>query len=392
MALPSGPQPFTREFDRLFDAFFGGERAVAALGPADGPRRGRRPLRAEGRPARCGRGGRVDRGAGRDAHHRRRAQRRGARRAPARVVPLRAHVRLASAARCRFPRASTTTGSRRVRPRRARGADPQARGAQARAKVEIKAGRGQRQAGRRSRARRRRRRPGEAAHLAWRECAGLHHRRPRRVRPRGRPSYRATARSGRRPSCRWRRTATVKTLQSAEVADARLRHGARQHLPPVHPAGARADRRARRAARVHGLGPARSSPTPAATRCSRWATARWPRRSSAGAASAKSMIVAIEEEGVRFRSYLAGEERFMGPETSMEVQAALGSDIALAFDECTPFHVDRDYTASSMAAHPPLARPLPRLARRARTARTSSCSGSSRAGCTRTCAPSRPPT
>ncbi len=62
----------------------------------------------------------------------------------------------------------------------------------------------------------------------------------------------------------------------------------------------------------------------------------------------KSMIVSIEEEGVRFRSYLAGEERFMGPETSMEIQAALGSDIALVFDECTPFHVDRDYTASSM--------------------------------------------
>lgn len=38
----------------------------------------------------------------------------------------------------------------------------------------------------------------------------------------------------------------------------------------------------------------------------------------------------------------------MGPETSMEVQAALGSDIALAFDECTPFHVERDYTAQSM--------------------------------------------
>ena len=62
----------------------------------------------------------------------------------------------------------------------------------------------------------------------------------------------------------------------------------------------------------------------------------------------KSRIVAIEEEGVRFRSYLQGEERFMGPETSMEIQAALGSDIALAFDECTPFHVDREYTASSM--------------------------------------------
>jgi queuine tRNA-ribosyltransferase len=60
------------------------------------------------------------------------------------------------------------------------------------------------------------------------------------------------------------------------------------------------------------------------------------------------MVLAIEEKGVRFRSYLDGSERFMGPETSMEVQAALGSDIALAFDECTPFHVERDYTARSM--------------------------------------------
>jgi queuine tRNA-ribosyltransferase len=62
----------------------------------------------------------------------------------------------------------------------------------------------------------------------------------------------------------------------------------------------------------------------------------------------ESMVLAIEERGVRFRSYLDGSERFMGPETSMEVQAALGSDIALAFDECTPFHVERDYTARSM--------------------------------------------
>jgi queuine tRNA-ribosyltransferase len=63
----------------------------------------------------------------------------------------------------------------------------------------------------------------------------------------------------------------------------------------------------------------------------------------------ESRIVAIDEEGVRFRSYADGSERFMGPETSMKVQAALGSDIALAFDECTPFHVDRDYTARSTA-------------------------------------------
>jgi queuine tRNA-ribosyltransferase len=58
-------------------------------------------------------------------------------------------------------------------------------------------------------------------------------------------------------------------------------------------------------------------------------------------------IVAIEEEGVRYRSYLDGSERFMGPETSMQIQANLGSDIALVFDECTPFHADREYTARS---------------------------------------------
>src|SRR3954452_12370787 len=58
-------------------------------------------------------------------------------------------------------------------------------------------------------------------------------------------------------------------------------------------------------------------------------------------------MVSIEERGVTFRSYLDGSEHFMGPETSMEVQAALRSDVALVFDECTPFHVDRDYTARS---------------------------------------------
>ena len=58
-------------------------------------------------------------------------------------------------------------------------------------------------------------------------------------------------------------------------------------------------------------------------------------------------ILKIEEEGVTFRSYLDGSTKFMGPETSMEVQAALNSDIALVFDECTPFHVTREYTARS---------------------------------------------
>jgi queuine tRNA-ribosyltransferase len=59
-------------------------------------------------------------------------------------------------------------------------------------------------------------------------------------------------------------------------------------------------------------------------------------------------ILEIAENGVRFRSYLDGGERFIGPEVSMAVQAALHSDIALVFDECTPFHVSRDYIARSM--------------------------------------------
>src|SRR4051794_33950560 len=58
-------------------------------------------------------------------------------------------------------------------------------------------------------------------------------------------------------------------------------------------------------------------------------------------------VLAIEEAGVTFRSYVDGAELFMGPETSMAIQAALGSDIALVFDECTPFNVQRDYTARS---------------------------------------------
>jgi queuine tRNA-ribosyltransferase len=58
-------------------------------------------------------------------------------------------------------------------------------------------------------------------------------------------------------------------------------------------------------------------------------------------------VLQIDEQGVRFRSYVDGSERFIGPETSMEVQAKLGSDIALVFDECTPYNIDREYTARS---------------------------------------------
>jgi len=69
-------------------------------------------------------------------------------------------------------------------------------------------------------------------------------------------------------------------------------------------------------------------------------------RSGTGGGSSGA-ILEIAEEGVRFRSYIDGGERFLAPETSMSVQAALHSDIALVLDECTPFHVTRDYTARS---------------------------------------------
>ncbi len=67
-----------------------------------------------------------------------------------------------------------------------------------------------------------------------------------------------------------------------------------------------------------------------------------------GRRSGKGSVLEIGEQGVRFRSYLDGSEQFLGPQESMAVQAALGSDIALTFDECTPYHADRDYTARSM--------------------------------------------
>jgi queuine tRNA-ribosyltransferase len=70
-------------------------------------------------------------------------------------------------------------------------------------------------------------------------------------------------------------------------------------------------------------------------------------RGRRGGAESSGAILSVDEDGVRFRSYVDGSEHFLGPETSMSVQAALGSDIAVVLDECTPFHATRDYTAKS---------------------------------------------
>ncbi|MDR1233256.1 MAG: tRNA guanosine(34) transglycosylase Tgt [Puniceicoccales bacterium] len=59
-------------------------------------------------------------------------------------------------------------------------------------------------------------------------------------------------------------------------------------------------------------------------------------------------LLKITEEGALFRSYIDGTKHWLTPEISIQVQKKLGADIILALDECTPFHADRKYTASSM--------------------------------------------
>ena len=56
----------------------------------------------------------------------------------------------------------------------------------------------------------------------------------------------------------------------------------------------------------------------------------------------------IREDGVEFRSLLDGRTHFFTPESVMEIEQALGADIAMAFDECAPFPSDRAYTIAAM--------------------------------------------
>jgi queuine tRNA-ribosyltransferase len=56
----------------------------------------------------------------------------------------------------------------------------------------------------------------------------------------------------------------------------------------------------------------------------------------------------MSEEGVRFSSHIDGSKHMLSPETSMEIQRLLGSDIVMAFDECTPFPAKEGVAAQSM--------------------------------------------
>ncbi|MBQ8897030.1 MAG: tRNA guanosine(34) transglycosylase Tgt [Clostridia bacterium] len=60
-----------------------------------------------------------------------------------------------------------------------------------------------------------------------------------------------------------------------------------------------------------------------------------------------STLRKITEEGVNFASHIDGHRIFMGPEESMQIQSALGSDIAMAFDECVANPSPREYVERS---------------------------------------------
>ncbi|MGA9670825.1 MAG: tRNA guanosine(34) transglycosylase Tgt [Terracidiphilus sp.] len=61
-----------------------------------------------------------------------------------------------------------------------------------------------------------------------------------------------------------------------------------------------------------------------------------------------SQLRKVTDEGVRFRSHLDGSSHFFTPEHSMDVQIALGADIAMAFDECTEYPADRNRAQESL--------------------------------------------
>ncbi|MEX1147222.1 MAG: tRNA guanosine(34) transglycosylase Tgt [Sphingomonadales bacterium] len=79
----------------------------------------------------------------------------------------------------------------------------------------------------------------------------------------------------------------------------------------------------------------------------------WPRPILTDSGGFQVMSLAklrkITEEGVAFQSHIDGSRHMLSPERSMEIQSLLGSDIVMAFDECTPWPASHDVAAKSMA-------------------------------------------
>jgi queuine tRNA-ribosyltransferase len=61
------------------------------------------------------------------------------------------------------------------------------------------------------------------------------------------------------------------------------------------------------------------------------------------------LLTKLHEDGATFRSPRDGAYHTLTPESSIDIQRQLGADMIVVLDECTPFHVDRDYTARSLA-------------------------------------------
>ncbi|MDR0555626.1 MAG: tRNA guanosine(34) transglycosylase Tgt [Holosporaceae bacterium] len=67
-----------------------------------------------------------------------------------------------------------------------------------------------------------------------------------------------------------------------------------------------------------------------------------------GRRSGTSNLIEINEQGAVFKSYWDGNVQLLTPEKSVETQRNLGADLIVAFDECTPYHSDKNYTAAAM--------------------------------------------
>jgi queuine tRNA-ribosyltransferase len=76
----------------------------------------------------------------------------------------------------------------------------------------------------------------------------------------------------------------------------------------------------------------------------------WPILTDSGGFQVFSLsaLRKIEDEGVHFKSHLDGSMHFIGPAEAMEIQASLGSDIAMVFDDCTPYPSTHSYAMDSL--------------------------------------------
>ena len=100
----------------------------------------------------------------------------------------------------------------------------------------------------------------------------------------------------------------------------------------------------------------------------------------------------LSEEGVRFQSPVNGDEVFLTPERSMEVQHDLNADVTMIFDECTPYPASEEEARESMHCRCGGRSAVGVASTSSRTRNPIAarhCLASSRVGCTRHCAKSR---